>query len=84
MEFASLAYFDAPFIDGMTYDAPFLFWISKKNLTGVDYAKFHKNLIAGYILNEFKCIWTFNIRLLKVPALFPDVVSNGYVIQRTA
>ena len=38
---------------------PFLFWISKGDLTRMTYAEFHGLLIARYILNEFK--WIFSI-----------------------
>ena len=38
---------------------PFLFWISKGDLTRMTYAEFHGLLIARYILNEFK--WIFAI-----------------------
>ena len=65
-------HFDATKMDRMTVDPFFLFWISKGDLTRLANAKFHGNLIAGYILNEFK--WIFNIRPLVALAVFPDLV----------
>ena len=59
-------------MDGMTGDPPFLFWISKGDLTRIAYAKFHGIIIAGYILNEFK--WIFNILLLVALAVFLNLV----------
>ena len=58
-------------MDRIIDDLPFLFWISKGDLTRIAYAKFHGILIAGYILNEFK--WIFNIRPLVALAVFPDL-----------
>ena len=41
-------------MDGMTGDPPFLFCISKGDLTRIAYAKFHGILVVGYIVNEFR------------------------------
>ena len=55
---------------------PFLFWISKGDLTRMTYAEFHGLLIAMYILNEFK--WIFlNIRPLVELTVFPDIVFKS-------
>ena len=55
---------------------PFLFWISKGDLTRMTYAEFHGLLIAMYILNEFKWIF-FNIRPLVELTVFPDIVFKS-------
>ena len=61
-------------MDGISGELPFLFWISKGDLTRVAYATFHGILIAGYILNEFK--WISNIWPFVALAVFPDHVFN--------
>ena len=52
MKFANLAPAWRHLLDGMTGDPPFLFRISKGDLTRIACAKFHGIPIMGYILNE--------------------------------
>ena len=48
-------------MDGVTgdVDPPFLFHVSKGNLTRIAFAKFLGILIVGYISNESKLVFKF-------------------------
>ena len=64
------------YVDGMTGDPLFYFWIFKSFLTRIPYAKFHGILIVGYILNESKWILSFRCHCQLVEHAFDPYIRT--------